>query len=254
MVHPRTERGERALRMIACGRRLDNARGARGLEAGQQDGALDLGTRHLRFVRDAPQACTGDGERRPAVSRRNPCTHARQRIDYAAHRPSVEAGVATDDGLEWRAPRRCRTTGGASCRNCRRRAAFAAPRGPAPRAPRCGSGPVRWYRSSRRGRAGRRASRHSRLPWSSRKSGSRRQPGRRGARSGGRWTCLREPGRDLPRRPRATRGPRLRAHGTTCSRTIAFQLERIRFSMLFTRVPSKPDLSIRPVASVRVIA
>ena len=52
---PRAERAQGALRMIARGRRFDDARRAVRLEPGQQHAALDLCARHFRCVADGPE-------------------------------------------------------------------------------------------------------------------------------------------------------------------------------------------------------
>ena len=63
---PRAERRQGALRMIPCRYRFVHRRGAVCVQSGQEDGALDLGARHVRRVVDRGQcscAVNRDGGR-----------------------------------------------------------------------------------------------------------------------------------------------------------------------------------------------
>jgi hypothetical protein len=67
-----------------------------GEQPGQQDGRLDLCTRHRQSIADAVQSAASDPERRkrsvvPAVDAR---AHEPQGFRDAAHRPSAQRGVS----------------------------------------------------------------------------------------------------------------------------------------------------------------
>ena len=65
-VDVQAERGKSAFRMIACRQRLGDRCRPVGGEAGQHDGALDLGARHRRRPGDRPERAAVDDERRAA--------------------------------------------------------------------------------------------------------------------------------------------------------------------------------------------
>ena len=211
------ERGERPLRMVARGRRLDDARRAVGVEAGEQHRALDLGARHVGL--DSRSACRCRALRRVSGGRPSvgldPRAHARQRLDDAAHRAARQRRVADH--------RRCETDAGQDARQQpHRRAGIAGverrprarARPPSPRPSIAGSTPVarrRLARWRRRAPRRQRASSGSRRRANSREIGTCRRPAPRAGRSGGRSTCPRRT-RTRARGPRRCRGAS-RTHG-----------------------------------------
>ena len=65
-------------------------------EAGQQDGALDLGAGHGHAPVNGLKATAVDDERGAAVGRRDPRAHRAQRVDDALHRPAAQRVVARE--------------------------------------------------------------------------------------------------------------------------------------------------------------
>ena len=91
---------QHALGVVAGGDRLDDRGGAGGVEAGQQDGRLDLGRGHRQLVYDGYRvAGAGEGEGQAAAPGAvEACSHALERGDDPAHRPLAQRGVAGQAG------------------------------------------------------------------------------------------------------------------------------------------------------------
>ena len=88
------ERGERPFRVVArLGRLGDGGRAVR-VEPGEDDRALDLGARHLRYIGDRAERRAVDRERRVAIDRVDARTHQAERFHHPAHRPSRQRLVA----------------------------------------------------------------------------------------------------------------------------------------------------------------
>ncbi len=101
-AHLGAEMAQHAFGVVARGMRLDHRGLARGVEAGQQDGALDLRRGDRQAVFDGHHLVgADDGERHaPAVARLEARAHARQRFDDALHRPAAQRGVAGHEAGE----------------------------------------------------------------------------------------------------------------------------------------------------------
>ena len=138
IVDRHAERGERALGVIARGRRLDDAGRALGVQAGQQHGALHLRARHLGRVvrwraarRRGRRAAAG---RPSAASMRAPIRVSGAMTRRIGRRESEASptSVAVETGAPPAMPDSSRMR---RARNCRRRAAptgRASPRRPRP--------------------------------------------------------------------------------------------------------------------------
>ena len=119
---PAAEGGQRALGVVARRGRLGDAGRALGVQAGEQDGALDLRARHVRLVGDAVQPRAVDRQRRVAVGRLDAGAHALERLDDPPHRPARQRGVADQPARKADGPPGCRPAAASSCPSCRHRA------------------------------------------------------------------------------------------------------------------------------------
>ena len=87
-------------RMVACTALLSYDRVAGCQQTGQKYRALDLGAGDGGGEIDALQFGAVDRDGRPVVQAMEACTHARERIDDAAHWATRQGGVAANDALE----------------------------------------------------------------------------------------------------------------------------------------------------------
>jgi hypothetical protein len=90
--------------VISRGRRLDDGRGALGLDSRQQDARLHLGAGDRKRVLDAAQRLSRDAERKVPVGRLDRRPHRAQRLGDSLHRPSREGRVARQRELVSRLP------------------------------------------------------------------------------------------------------------------------------------------------------
>ena len=120
------ERGQRPLRMIPGGSRLDDDRSAARMEARQQDAALHLGARHLGSIGDALQPGPVDGQGRPAVVGLNARPHLGQRVPSRGASAGASARRRRRSRCETDAPRQGRPAGASWSRSSRHRRAPAA--------------------------------------------------------------------------------------------------------------------------------
>jgi hypothetical protein len=81
--------------------RLNHGGRPAGLNAGQQDGALDLRARHFGAMRDPMQLSAVNRERRTAVGRIDAAPHAPERIDNPSHGTAGQRRVPDDTRDEW---------------------------------------------------------------------------------------------------------------------------------------------------------
>jgi hypothetical protein len=92
------ERGEGSLRVIAGWHPLRHRGFAFRVQAGEENGALDLGARHGRPEIDAMKSTTLDSERGMPLGRVDARAHLSQRRDHASHGPTRKRGVANEPG------------------------------------------------------------------------------------------------------------------------------------------------------------
>jgi hypothetical protein len=93
---------QHAFGVIARRLRLDHGGLARGVEAGQQDGALHLGRGDRQAVLDRHHLVgADDGERQAAaLAALEAAAHAGERLDHPMHRPPPQRGIAGHDAGE----------------------------------------------------------------------------------------------------------------------------------------------------------